>query len=228
MSDQRRKPVIAIDGTAASGKGTLARALAGKLGFAYLDTGKLYRYVGMAVIAAGAEPADEMAATEAANAVKNKLDPEELQNDCLASDVAGQAASKVGAFPAVRAALFDYQKNFAANPPDGVKGAVLDGRDIGTVICPDADLKLYITAETSIRAERRHKELQSRGNSATYDAVLADMRDRDARDAAREAAPMKPADDAIIIDTSDMGIDDVLQTALHHARQKLGNIKGPA
>lgn len=223
-----KKPVIAIDGTSASGKGTLARALSEFLGFAYLDTGKLYRVVGLTLLNEGKDPGDEAAATHTACELIETLDPESLQNEVLATDEIGKAASLVSAFSPVREALFNYQKNFAANPPNNAKGAVLDGRDIGTVICPKADLKLYITANPDIRAKRRHKELQSKDISVTYDAVLADMLERDARDANREASPMKPADDAIIIDTSDMGIADVLQEARKHAREKLGDIGGKA
>lgn len=214
-------PVIAIDGTAASGKGTLAKKLAAALNFAYLDTGKLYRYVGMSVLQQGGDPANEDAAVAMAQALQGSLDPQALQDPALQTDEAGQAASKVAALPAVRSALLEYQRTFAQAPPHGFEGAVLDGRDIGTIVCPDACLKLYIDAKTLIRAERRHKELQSKGFSVKYDAVLADMQERDARDAGRETAPMKPADDAILLDTSDMGIDEVLDKALALAREKL-------
>ncbi|MCB9987960.1 MAG: (d)CMP kinase [Rhodospirillales bacterium] len=211
-------PIIAIDGTAASGKGTLARKLAQELGYAWLDTGKLYRYVGYRVIQDGNDPSDETAAVTKAQHLSETLKLEDLQDPALTSDEAGQAASQVGFFPAVRAALLAFQKDFAAHPPKGAKGAVLDGRDIGTVVCPDADLKLFVTADINIRAQRRFKELQSQGISVTYDAVLADMRTRDARDAGRASAPMKPADDAILLDTSDMTIDDVLGKALSYVR----------
>ncbi len=214
-------PVIAIDGTAASGKGTLAKKLAAALNFAYLDTGKLYRYVGMSVLQKGGDPANEDAAIAMAQALQGSLDPQALQDPALQTDEAGQAASKVAAIPAVRSALLEYQRTFAKAPPNGFEGAILDGRDIGTIVCPDACLKLYIDAKTRIRAERRHKELQSKGFSVKYDAVLADMQERDARDAGRETAPMKPADDAILLDTSNMGIDEVLDKALALAREKL-------
>ncbi len=213
--------VIAIDGTAASGKGTLARALAKDLGFAWLDTGRLYRYVGYALILAGEDPADERLAVDAANALKMNLRPEDLQNQALASDEAGSAASVVAAIPGVRAALLEFQRGFAASPPDGAKGAVLDGRDIGTVVCPDADLKFYVDADPAIRAERRRKELHSKGISVTYDAVLADMQTRDQRDASRATAPMKPADDAVMLDTSELTADETLRQARAVVRQRL-------
>jgi cytidylate kinase len=214
--------VIAIDGTAASGKGTLARKVAEKLGFAYLDTGKLYRYVGWSVLSQGDDPANEEVAVAFAQSLKGNLQPAMLADPALVSDEAGQAASKVAAIPGVRAALLDYQRDFALNPPAGASGAVLDGRDIGTVICPDASLKLYITAKVEIRAQRRYKELHSSDNSVTYEAVLQDMQERDARDAERATAPMKPADDAIVIDTSEMDIEKVRETAFSCVKETLG------
>lgn len=210
--------IIAIDGTAASGKGTLAKRLADKLGFAYLDTGKLYRYVGWAVIQDGNDPADPDSAAAKAQQLKTTLKPQDLQSPDLQKDEAGQAASKVAAIPAVRDALLSYQKDFAQNPPDGARGAILDGRDIGTVVCPEADIKLYIDAKTEIRAERRTKELQSKGIPVIYEAVLTDMRERDARDAGRKTAPMKPAPDALILDTSEMSIEDVMDKALSYIK----------
>ncbi len=216
MMNTKHCPIIALDGTAASGKGTLARRIAEELGYAWLDTGKLYRYVGYSVLQSGGDPANESAAVAMAEKLKDTLKPEDLQNPVLSSDEAGVAASKVGPFSGVRAALLQFQKDFAHNPPKSAAGAVLDGRDIGTVICPDADFKFFVTANIEIRAERRFKELQSRGISVTYDAVLADMRERDARDTGRATAPMKPADDAILLDTSDMTIDEVLDKALSY------------
>ncbi|MCB9990309.1 MAG: (d)CMP kinase [Rhodospirillales bacterium] len=212
--------IIAIDGTAASGKGTLAKQLARALGFSCLDTGKLYRYVGYSLAQNGQDPADETAAIHAVDALKDTLSPEDLHDPALESDEAGHAASLVGAIPGVRSALLDFQRHFAQNPAPGFKGTVLDGRDIGTVVCPDAPLKLYVDADIEIRAQRRFKELQSKGISATYDAVLAKMRERDARDAGRDTAPMKPADDAIMLDTSTMSIEDVLSKALDLAHQR--------
>lgn len=214
--------VIAIDGTAASGKGTLARKIAATFDYAYLDTGKLYRYIGHAIVQDGGDPADERTAIAKAQSLSEHLSPADLADPALGSDEAGQAASRCAQFQPVRDILVAFQRAFAANPPDGKDGAVLDGRDIGTVICPAAPVKIYIDAETAVRAERRMKELQSKGISVTYDAVLADMLERDKRDAGRKAAPMKPADDAKIIDTTRMGIDEVLETALHFIRETLG------
>ncbi len=204
--------IVAIDGPAASGKGSLARRLAQHLGFAYLDTGALYRAVGRSVLDAGGNPDDEGTAVSVAKALS--LSADDLQNPDLRSDESGQAASKVAKFPEVRAALFDFQKTFAARPQAGYGGVILDGRDIGTVICPDADVKLFVTATTEERSKRRHLELQSRGLESSYDAVLADMKERDARDSGRDTAPLKPADDAHILDTTDMTADQVFEAAL--------------
>lgn len=217
-----KSPVIAIDGTAASGKGTLARQLAARLGFAYLDTGKLYRYIGWRVLEEGGRPENTEQATLMAERLKDYLKPEELSNPVLQGDEAGQAASKVAAIPAVRKALLAYQKEFAEHPPAGAQGVIMDGRDIGTIVCPDADVKLYIDARDEIRAQRRTKELQSAGIPVKYEAVLTDMRERDGRDASRKEAPMQAAADAIILDTSDMDITDVLAKALSLIEEKTG------
>ncbi|WP_193184066.1 (d)CMP kinase [Nisaea sediminum] len=202
--------IIAIDGPAAAGKGTLARRLADELGFAYLDTGSLYRAVGVMVLRAGGDPEDKAAAAAAAR----NLDRSILGSPDLRTGEAGAAASKVAAVPQVRAALKDFQRSFATNPPGGAKGSILDGRDIGTVICPDADRKLFVTASVEARAERRFKELQERGEAAIYARVLQDMRERDARDAGRSDAPMVQADDAVLIDTSSMTPDEAFAAAL--------------
>lgn len=199
--------IIAIDGPAASGKGSLARKLAETLGFAHLDTGLLYRKTGMDVVRGGGDPNDEQAAIAAARA----LNPAELDDPALKSDEAAVAASKVSRFAGVRAALHDFQVDFASA---NASGAILDGRDIGTVICPAAPVKLFVTASVEVRAVRRLKELESREIAASYDEVLADMTERDKRDTERAAAPLKPAPDAHIIDTSDMTPAAVLQTAL--------------
>lgn len=211
--------IIAVDGPAASGKGTLARRLAEHLGYAHLDTGRLYRAVGLAVLRAGGDPADPGAAEAAARA----LDPGSLEDPALAGDDAAQAASKVAAIPAVRAVLLAFQREFAAQPPGGGAGAVLDGRDIGTVVCPGADFKFFVTASAEIRAERRHKELLNRGEASIYARVLQDLRERDARDSARDVAPLKPADDAIVLDTSDMDADAAFATAVRHIEAGLGD-----
>ena len=210
--------IIAVDGPAASGKGTLARRIAAHLGFAHLDPGRLYRAVGMAVVRAGRDPADASAAEAAARA----LDPAALNDSDLAGDEAAQAASKVAAIPGVRAALLEFQREFARNPPAGNAGAVLDGRDIGTVVCPEADIKFFVTASARIRAERRHKELLDRGEVSIYARVLQEMRERDARDSARDVAPLKPAEDAIVLDTSRMDADAAFATAVEHIEAVLG------
>lgn len=218
----KNKLVIAIDGPAASGKGTLARRLAETLGFALLDTGALYRAVAFEVLEADGNPESAEEAANAANLLQQKIasasSPSEiLHNPKLREEKTGSAASKVATVPAVRAALLKLQQDFAANPGERFSGAILDGRDIGTVICPDADLKLFITASTEVRAQRRLKELQSANVSVTYDAVLADMRARDARDRDRSSAPLKPADDAIVIDTSEISAEEVFELVLQEA-----------
>ena len=205
--------VIAVDGPAASGKGTLARKLARHYGFDYLDTGKLYRAVGLGVVKAGGDPTDEDDALAAARA----LDPTRLDDPELSGDDAAAAASKVAAIGPVRAALKDFQVAFAGRNP----GAVLDGRDIGTVICPRADAKLFVTASVDIRAERRHKELLSRGEGSIYPRVLQDLKDRDARDTQRADAPLRPADDAEVLDTSDLTIEEAFNRALEIVERAL-------
>ncbi len=202
--------IIAIDGPAAAGKGTLARRLAVHFDLAYLDTGLIYRAVGKKVLDAGADPED----AEASEAVARALQATDLETQGLRTDETAQAASKVSAVPGVRAALLEFQRDFAAYPPDGKKGAVLDGRDIGTVVCPDADAKLFVSASTEVRAERRLKELQERGLEAIYARVLEDMKERDARDSSRAASPLEPAKDAHQLDTSTLDADQVFAKAL--------------
>jgi len=202
--------IIAVDGPAASGKGTLARRIARELGYAHLDTGKLYRAVGMSVLREGGDPSDPAAAETAARA----LDLDTLDDPELAGDEAALAASKVSAVPAVRAALLETQRAFAARPP----GAVLDGRDIGTVVCPEADIKLYVTASDEIRAQRRHKELLDSGKASIYARVLQDLKERDARDSERSVAPMKPAEDAVMLDTTVLDADAAFAAAMEHIR----------
>ncbi len=201
--------IVAIDGPSAAGKGTVARRVAAHLGFDFLDTGALYRAVGLQVLRGGGDPADARAAQAAAEALDYSLlnDPE------IRTDTTASAASIVAIQPAVRRALLDYQRNFAGSPPGG-RGAVLDGRDIGTVVCPDADIKLFITAAPAIRAQRRFDELQQRGDKAIWEAVLQDMRNRDARDSQRDAAPLRPAPDAIVIDTTTLTPEQVFERAL--------------
>jgi len=207
--------IIAIDGPAAAGKGTLGAALAEKYGLAKLDTGLLYRAVGFTVLAQGKNPQDVAVAEAAARA----LDPHELENPALRTDEAAQAASKVSAIPGVRAALLDFQRNFAENPPlltDGrpAAGALLDGRDIGTTVCPSAVVKVFITANTEVRAKRRFKELQERGLEAIYARVLEDMQERDARDSGRSASPLVAAADAFLLDTSTLDVQAALQAVV--------------
>ncbi len=217
--------IIAIDGPAASGKGTLARKLASALGFAHMDTGALYRAVGFEVLEVGGDPENESQALAGCVALAAKLGGSigtlALVNPELREEKCGDAASKVAAIQSVRDALLDMQRDFAENPGSGVKGAVLDGRDVGTVVCPDATLKLYITASDEIRAERRMKELHFKGISVTKSAVLEDMRARDARDKARKAAPLRVAEDAIVLDTSALDVPQVLEAALKYAEEAL-------
>ena len=212
--------IIAIDGPAASGKGTLAKRVAAALGFAHLDTGSLYRAVGVAVLRAGKDPADAAMAVQVARALHAQdgilNDPE------LRTDEAAEAASKVAVVPEVRAALLDFQRSFAAVPPGGAPGAVLDGRDIGTVVCPDATAKLFVTASVEVRSERRLKELRERGIPAISNDVLEDMKARDARDSQRAVAPLKPAADAFVLDTSAMTADQAFDAALAFIGSKTG------
>jgi cytidylate kinase len=200
------RPLIAVDGPAASGKGTVARALARHFGVGHLDTGKLYRAVGLAVRLAGGDPRDAVAAAFAAE----HLDPALLDEPDLMSAVNAESASIVSVHPAVRAALLARQRAFAAHPA----GAVLDGRDIGTVIAPDAPAKLFVTAAAEVRAARRAAELARAGRPQPVDAVLADIRARDARDAERATAPLAMAADAVLLDTSELAIDMAVAQAI--------------
>ena len=197
--------IVAIDGPAASGKGTLARRLAKHFGYHYLDTGSLYRAVGMSVLRAGGDPSNETQAVAAAKALDlASVSPAELK-----SDTAGNAASKVAFIPAVRAVLLEFQRDFAKKAP----GAVLDGRDIGTVVCPDAPAKIFVTASLEVRVQRRIAELRAGGESVNEQGVWDDMKARDARDSDRSVSPLKPADDAYILDTSKMDADQAFETA---------------
>ncbi len=197
---------VAIDGPAAAGKGTISKAVAARFGFAHLDTGLLYRAVGRRTL----NGEDAVAAARSLTA--DELD----QGDLRTADIA-QAASKVAVIPEVRAALVDFQRAFARR----AGGAVLDGRDIGTVICPEAEVKLFVTASAEVRAERRFLELREKSADITREQVLQDVRERDERDAARNAAPMIAAEDAVLLDTSDLSIDDALERAVSVVNQKL-------
>ncbi len=204
--------VIAIDGPAASGKGTLARRLAEYYKLPHLDTGLLYRATACALIDEGLSLEDALAAEEAARGLSlNEFDPERLRSREI-----GEASSVVASIPAVRAALIEMQQNFAARP----EGAVLDGRDIGTVICPNARIKIFVTASPETRAQRRALELAGRGEPADYDLILEDVRKRDARDSARQTAPLKQAPDAILIDTTELDKDAVFARALKIVDQR--------
>ena len=209
MPSSSQPLIIAIDGPAASGKGTLARRLATRFGLAHLDTGRLYRATGLGVIEASGDPADPTAAETAARS----LDFSRLADPRLNDEDVARAASVVAAIPEVRAALLETQRAFAHHPPAPANGAVLDGRDIGTVVCPDAGVKLFLVASAKSRAFRRAKELRERGATAIYDDVLQDMRERDARDSERRVAPLAAAPDAITIDTTLLDADQVYEQA---------------
>ncbi len=198
--------IITIDGPASAGKGTLAQSLSQKYQMAYFDTGMVYRAVGLKLVLKGISPDNESEAEKAALSLDFPQMINLSKEADFRSDVGGRAASIVAANPAVRTALLKMQQDFANNPVFGdgtpAKGAIYDGRDTGTVVCPNADIKLYITASPEVRAERRHKEFLAKGINKTFEEVLAQIKERDERDQQRAAAPLKPADDAIIIDTS--------------------------
>ncbi|MGH6951186.1 MAG: (d)CMP kinase [Vitreimonas sp.] len=198
--------IIAVDGPTASGKGTIAQRLAAHYGLKRLDTGSLYRAVGLAVLDAGAEPAEEAAAVAAAEA----LDISSIDETRIRSSAAGLAASKVAALPAVRAVLRRAQRSFALDPA----GAVLDGRDIGTVICPDAEVKLFVTASPAVRTGRRLKELRARGESISFEALQAQIAERDQRDMNRADSPLRQAPDAHLLDTTELSVDAAAAAAI--------------
>jgi cytidylate kinase len=204
--------IIAVDGPAAAGKGTLARGLASALGFHFLDTGSLYRMVGLAALAQQTALDDEPALAALALALK----PDEVDARALRTDAVASAASRVAVLPAVRQALLGFQRRFARKPP----GAVLDGRDVGTVVCPDAEVKFFVTASPEVRARRRVLELEGLGLTASYEDVLADLIRRDERDRSRTVAPLVAAADATVIDTSTLTAAQALELALTHVRSR--------
>ncbi|HEU0154778.1 MAG TPA: (d)CMP kinase [Stellaceae bacterium] len=209
--------VVAIDGPAASGKGTLARQLAGHFGLAHLDTGKLYRAAALILLEGGGDPKDPTAAAAAARRVDGgRLGDPQLDDERVAA-----VSSLIAAVPAVRAALLAVQRNFAADPPAPARGAVLDGRDIGSVVCPEAPLKLFVTASLEERARRRVEELRRRGAPAIYEHVLQELNQRDTRDSNRRVAPLTTAPDAVVIDTTGLDPDKVFKRAAGLVAQAL-------
>ena len=217
--------IITIDGPAAAGKGTISSYLSQKYKLAYFDTGMVYRAVGLQMVLTGTDLQNREAA---ANIARNLTFPQMMElslHPDFRSDIGGQAASVVSAYPDVRSALLKMQQDFALNPvfADGSKasGVVYDGRDTGTVVCPHADLKLFVTASTEVRAMRRYKEFLQKGLSVPYEKVLQDMISRDERDSKRASAPLKPAEDAVIIDTSELNIDEVIAVIVPLVEAKL-------
>ena len=206
----KRPIVIAVDGTAASGKGTLAKKLAAHFGFAHLDSGALYRLTALAVLEAKGDPQNQADALKGAPSI----DFNRAGDPAIRTDVVGKAASHVAAIPAVRDALLEFQQNFLAHPPGGSPGAVMDGRDIGTVICPGATAKLYVDARLEVRARRRWAELKAMGIRRTEQDVVAELGARDQADKNRPISPLKQAPDADLLDTSDLGIDAAFAAAL--------------
>ena len=206
--------IIAIDGPAASGKGTLAKRIAAYFGYGCLDTGLLYRAVARDVMARGKSLEDEPFAAR----IARTLDPATLDDPGLRLPGVGDAASVVAKFPSVRAALLDFQRDFARQEP----GAVLDGRDIGTVVCPEAPVKIFVTADVEVRARRRFEDMRRLGEPVTYDRVLEVIRRRDERDAGRADAPMKAAPDAILLDTTNLAIEAAFDTAVGLIKRKIG------
>jgi cytidylate kinase len=213
-SARQKNLVIAVDGPAASGKGTIARAIARHYGLPHMDTGLLYRAVALNLWRWGGDPASEFEALRAATELNFDPDDEELR-----SEPVSKVASKVSAYPSVRGALLQRQQDFARQPG----GAVLDGRDIGTVIAPEAQVKLYVTASPEVRARRRQQELLRRGMNVHFDDVLADIHARDERDSTRSAAPLKQASDALLLDTSGLAIDEAIAEALRLVEERLAN-----
>lgn len=204
-----RSFIVALDGPAASGKGTLAELIAREYGFAYLDTGSLYRGVAWLLLEAGLDPGDERTTAH----VARRFSLDQIAGADIRTREVGAAASKVAAMSSVRKALLDFQRNFALHPPAGKPGAVLDGRDIGSVVCPDADVKFFVVADSRTRARRRWLELKDEKPGLTEAEVFADLAERDARDSARTDAPMVQAEDAELLDTTDLTIEAAFAVA---------------
>ena len=222
ISNQNNAPlIIAVDGTAASGKGTISERLAQYYGMSYMDTGVLYRAVGLICVRDFGDPEEEFLAIEAAQKMAQTY-PECLEGLDLKSDIASNAASKVAKIGKVRQILFDTQRNFGLK---AAKGAVIDGRDIGTVIFPEAPIKLFFDARLDVRAERRFKDLQKRKAGVVYEDVYEDMKQRDERDRNREVAPLIPCEDSIHVDNSDMSIDDVFDFVLSKIDDTVKSLK---
>lgn len=217
---------IAIDGPSASGKGTIARRIAHQFHLSHMDTGALYRAVAKHILDQGKNPDDKDAAIEAAEYIRDHLSWEMLEDEGLRNDTVADATSRSSKIPEVREILLETQRLYASRPPHKPHlkpwaGSILDGRDIGTVICPDADIKFYVTASTETRADRRTRELHTRGIMADYHTVLREMKDRDERDMNRATAPLKPSEDAIILDTTAMDADQAFEKACEIVRAKL-------
>lgn len=204
--------IIAVDGPAAAGKGTLARSLARHYNYHFLDTGALYRMVGLAVLNSGGDPSDAAAALKAAETLR----PDRVHDEDLRGEAVGAAASIVAVNPQVRAALLSFQRAFARKEP----GAVLDGRDIGTVVCPEAEAKIFVTASAEVRAKRRHAEIAERGQAPAFDIVLAEIKARDERDRSRAHAPLIPAGDAYVLDSSTLSREEVLAKAIAYVETR--------
>lgn len=204
--------IIAVDGPAAAGKGTLARALARHYNFHFLDTGALYRMVGLGVLNSGGDPRDAAAAVKAAESLR----PDKVKDEDLRTEAVGDAASIVAVNPQVRAALLGFQRAFARKEP----GAVLDGRDVGTIVCPEAEAKIFVTASTEVRARRRFAELAERGQTPQFDTVLAEIKARDERDSSRAHAPLIPARDAYVLDSSHLSREAALAKAIAYVETR--------